>query len=446
MPNADFDPKVIEDVTREVRGFGEDIKKLSGSVNADIEAVRKIAEEVKSSVDPLVTSKIDALTASVVAKQEALENSVKGKLRDMDARLSRPNFGGGATEAEGAERKAALNFHAMVLASRGQLKSGMQICDEDVDFAGIKSWSDAFPTYLRAKDDRVIEAKALSVGSDPDGGYWVTPQASSRIISQIYESSPIRQLATVETISTDALEIPNDLGEFASGWVGESEDRAATSTSQTGVLRIPVHEQYASPRATQKLLEDSSINVVAWLTRKVAEKFGRDEATAFVSGNGIKKPRGFLSYASGTTNPGTIEQVASGAATALTADGLINLQISLKEAYVANASWLMRRATVGKLLLLKDGEGQYLWRQNMEVGKPSVLLGNPVYYAADMPAVGAGLWPSPMAISARGTPSLTVWAFPLCAIRSPQSRLSSSTAGGVLVVMWPTLKPSSSRL
>ncbi len=270
---------------------------------------------------------------------------------------------------------------------RGQLVAGRPIRDEDVDFAGIQLWTDNFGNYLRSKDDRSIDVKALNVGSDPDGGYWVPTAQSNRIITQVFETSPMRQLATVENISTDALEMPTDFGEFGYGWVGEQEDRPETTTSQTGVMRIPVHEMYAMPKATQKLLEDAAIDVEGWMARKVSVRFGRVEATAHILGDGVKKPRGILTYAAGTTLPGTVEQVNSGNATALTTDGFIKTMIALKEPYAGNAQWLMRRATVGAVMLLKDGDGQYIWRAGLEAGRPSILLGYAVRQAADMPAV-----------------------------------------------------------
>jgi HK97 family phage major capsid protein len=119
----------------------------------------------------------------------------------------------------------------------------------------------------------------------------------------------MRAYASIQVISTDALEGLYDLNEASSGWVGETESRTETNTPQIGKWRIPVHELYAKPKATQKLLDDASINMEAWLAGKVAEKFARDESTAFVSGNGINKPRGFLTYTSGTTIPGMIEQI-----------------------------------------------------------------------------------------------------------------------------------------
>jgi HK97 family phage major capsid protein len=394
MPDGGIvDPSVIEAIGKEVRAFGDGQKVLKDSLERDLKAVRDLAEANAKAVGPEVKSQIDALTESVLQKQTALETAMSDRIGKVEAGMNRRGMGGGdeQTEAERlSERRYAREFHKMSLAARGQLKAGVAIKDEDIDFAGIKAWSDAFPMYLRAKDDRAVEQRALSVGSDPDGGQWVPTQVSARILTQVYESSPIRQYATVENISTDALEIPTDFGQVDYGWVGEQAPRTTTATSQIGTIRIPTFEMYAQPAATQKLLEDASVDVERWLSNKIAQRFSRVEATAFCSGTGVGQPRGFLTYANGSTLPGTIEQVHSGHATALTTDGLINCMVSLKEPYVPGAIWLMRRATVGSIMLLKDGDGQYIWRAGIDGGKPSVLLGSPVVQAADMQAVGAG--------------------------------------------------------
>jgi HK97 family phage major capsid protein len=393
MPDGmTVDPAVIEQINREVKTFGDKQKEIKDSLERDLKAVRDLAEANATKVGPEIKSQIDALTESILQKQTALETSVGDRIGKVEAGLNRRGMGGFGDENDPEkvnERKNARQFHMMSLAARGQLKAGVPIREEDIDYAGIKSWNDAFPTYLRSRDDRAIEQKALSVGSDPDGGQWVPTAVSDRIITQVYESSPIRQIATVQTISTDALEMPTDLGQIDCGWVGETDPRPVTGTPQVGTLRIPVFEMYAQPQATQKLLEDAAIDVTAWLSNKISERFGRVEATAFCSGSGIGQPRGFLTYPNGNTLPGTIQQIHSGNATGLTTDGLINLMISLKEPYVPRALFLMQRATVGSVMLLKDGDGQYIWRAGLDGGKPSVLLGSPVMQAADMQSVGA---------------------------------------------------------
>ena len=396
LDGTEIDPKVIEEITKEIKGIGDNYKSLQTSMQTDLAAVRKLAEDTKGAIGPEMKSQIDALTASVTAKNEALEKTFGTRVSAVETKLNRTGFGGaGGGEAADKVRDAARRFNTTLLAGRGQLKAGMPVTDEQIDFDSIGEYNRTYPTYLR-RDERGVETKALQVGSDPDGGYWVPDQMSARIITQIFESSPMRQLATVETISGDSLEIPNDLGEVAAGWVGEQEARPVTATPTTGVMRIVCNEMYAMPSATQKLLEDAAIDVEAWLAKKISDKFGRVEATAFILGSGVKQPRGILTYpASGTYNstPGSIFQVHGGDPNNLTADGLIKLTYSIKEPYMTNARFLMQRASVGLVMLLKDTQNRYLWQPALSAGAPASLLSYPIAWAADMPVVAAGALP-----------------------------------------------------
>lgn len=244
---------------------------------------------------------------------------------------------------------------------------------------------EAFTKWMR----KGMESKALSVESDPDGGYLVTPQIANEIVKKVFESSPMRQLADVITISTDSFEIIQDLGEVGSGWVGETASRPATDSSQFKKVVIPVHELYAKPQASQKILDDAAVNVEAWLAGKVADKFARDEATAFMSGNGVAKPKGILAYASGTSGFNDIEQVNSGTSGVVTADGLLALVYALKAPYAANAVFMMQRATELAVRKLKDSQNRYLWEPGLNGSAQSMLVGKPLYQANDMEAVAA---------------------------------------------------------
>ena len=55
-------------------------------------------------------------------------------------------------------------------------------------------------------------------------------------------------------------------------------------------------ELYAMPAATSALLEDSAVNIDEWIAEEVRDAFAQQEGTAFVTGNGTAKPRGFLNY------------------------------------------------------------------------------------------------------------------------------------------------------
>ena len=253
--------------------------------------------------------------------------------------------------------------------------------------AKAAQYKDGFKKWFKGQMQD-SELKSMSVDSDVDGGFLVTPEVSSEIVKKVFESSPMRQLASVQAISSDQLEILEDLDQVASGWVSEIQPRLATGTPQLKKIIIPVHELQASPMITQKLLDDANLNVEAWLSEKVSAKFARDEATAFMAGDGMNKPKGILSYGAGD-GFGLIEQIVSGSAATITADGMISLQGALKEPYQANSAWMMQRLTVAAVRKLKDSQNRYLWEPSLQVGAPDMLLGKPIYQAADMEALGA---------------------------------------------------------
>ncbi len=292
-----------------------------------------------------------------LAKEIQKFDEVKERLEQAETKLNRPPAGPDSPDG-GAEAKARAG------AMRKYIRYGEKSLGPD-------------------------EVKLLSVGSDPEGGYTVTPEMSTRIIEKIFETSPMRDLAMVETISTDALEIPDDLNEANGDWVAEQDVRVETATPKIGVRRIPVHEVYANPKATQKLLDDSSVDVESWLARKIGDKMGRLQNTAFINGTGVGQPRGILTYPAGTTNPGQVQQVNSGSAAALTADGLRSLFFALKSGYIQGANWLMSRNAVEAISKLKDSQNQYLWQPGLQQGEPQSLLSHPIRRMEDMPAVAA---------------------------------------------------------
>lgn len=247
------------------------------------------------------------------------------------------------------------------------------------------------------------EIKGMSIGSDPDGGYLVLPVMSANMTQRLHDTSPMRQLARIETINVgDAFEELDDRDEAGATWVGEQEARPATDTPQLGKIRIELNEIYAMPEASQRLLDDADRDLGLWLEGKLVDKFGRSEGAAFVTGDGLKKPRGFLDYAKSTDadatrTPGTLQYVASGGASDFASsnpgDQLKSLMWSLRAPYRSGAVWLMNSATASKIDKFRDSTGDYLWRPGMTSGAPPSLLGYPVEFDEGMPDVGANAFP-----------------------------------------------------
>lgn len=269
------------------------------------------------------------------------------------------------------------------LIQRTNMKS-MDSGAEDGDAIEVK----AFDKWLRKGEDGLTpeELKALSTDSDPDGGYRVPVQRSNRIIQKLTEISPIRRLATVETITLgDTLEIPREDGEFDAAWVGERESRPNTGTAKFGVEKITAHEMYAAPLASQKMLEDAGFDVENWINRKITEKFAKLEGQAFVNGDGVGKPLGLLAA------PGVTE-LPSGSANGITADALIDMFYELPAEYAQNGTWLMRRSTIREIRKLKDSQGNYLWQPGIAGVAPATILDRPYVEVPDMPEIAANAY------------------------------------------------------
>lgn len=361
-------------------------KKFTEAMSAFTEHKATVEEKFKK-LDALDVAKLEKTGKAI---EDAIEESQKmaGQLKaleeknqKLEAVLSRPGFG--KTQKEELLEKEAEQKSLYTEAFNDFFRNGQK--NEDFsDFLARKEHSGK-PEY-----------KTLRVGTDADGGFLVTPVISDLIVTRQFETSPIRQIASQITISSDSYEVLTDYDQATSGgWVGEVSTRTTTNTPQVGKIIIPTHEQYAQPAATQKILDDAKIDAESWIAGKGLDIITRTENTAFVAGNGSSKPKGFLAYtawaSAGVYENDKIEQVNSGAAAALTYEGLSDLQNSLKEYYQANAQFLMKRTTFGATRKIVDGEGRPIFNlmYDKNSGIAASILNAPVKFADDMEAVAA---------------------------------------------------------
>lgn len=346
-----------------------------------------IPPEVKS-----LFSDLQAALATNREKTEALEKQVKkggedavtkaewkttsdafDKLKDdingLYKKMNRPAIAQLDAKALAIQTKANHEF------GRWVTPAGQQI-DLTKAAAGRVEYAIAFERMMRKGEKALTadETKALSVGSAPDGGFFVEPMRSSTIIDKLYETSDMRAVGSIMSITTKSLELPIDRDEASTGWVGEQSSRPETNTPQVGMLEIPVHELYAMPKATQNLLDDAGVNVEQWVDDKVADEMGRAENTAFVTGNGTNKPKGFTSYTTAATADasrtfGQLEHKVTGqngafdtaSATVSPADDLLDLIYKFKKGYRANLKWAGNRLTLGAIRKFKDQNGNYIY-------------------------------------------------------------------------------------
>ena len=260
----------------------------------------------------------------------------------------------------------------------------------------------AFDTYVRQGESsglRALEVKALSVGSSPDGGYLVPNETETAIGQRLTLISPIRSIAGQRTISANVYNKPFMTAGPAAGWVGETDSRSQTTTPTLAELQFPAMELYAMPAATQTLLEDSAVNIDQWIAGEVEQVFAQQEGTAFVSGDGSNKPKGFLSYtiiAESSWAWTKIGYVPTGTAGAFDADApvdaIIDLVYALKAGYRQNGNFVMNRKTQAAVRKLKDADGDYLWSPPTAASGRASLLTYPVVEAEDMPDIAANAY------------------------------------------------------
>lgn len=333
-------------------------------------------------------------------------DTLNKQTESMTAQMAGLMVGGNGNKSDEKER---LRRHTELFMAGKKSVSNERVTEDDIE--AYAAYEKAFGKLLRTDSKAFDPAdfkSLMQVGSDPDGGYWVPVQMQMDIIQKIHETSPMRQICDVLTILTDSVTWPNDVNDLTSGgFVGETETRGETATPETGETTIYVREQYAMPIVTQKLLDMASLNVEAWLSAKIADKFRRVENNRFVVGTGVKAPRGFLDYsgAAVTTDDatrawGVIQYVPSGAAGAFpkvsgsVADdpnSLITLISKVKPDYLPGAVFVMNRATEASVRKLKDADGRYLvgFGDLRDNARGFNLLGYPIANAEDMPNVAS---------------------------------------------------------
>ncbi|MEO0677087.1 MAG: phage major capsid protein [Pseudomonadota bacterium] len=254
----------------------------------------------------------------------------------------------------------------------------------------------AFNAYLRTGDDDALrgldlEEKALAVSGD--GGFLVDPQTAETVKSVLAATASVRAIANVVNVDATSYDVLIDHGDMGAGWATEASTVTETSTPQIDRISIPLHELSALPKASQRLLDDSAFDIDGWLAGRIADKFARAEAGAFINGDGVDKPKGFLAHTivdDASWAWDSLGYVATGVDGDVTADGIVDVVYALGAQYRANGTFVMNSKTAALVRKLKDSDGRFLWSDGLAAGEPARLMGYPVLIAEDMPEAAAG--------------------------------------------------------
>jgi HK97 family phage major capsid protein len=355
---------------------------VAGGIKADATDPKALLQQIQAAFEEFKTTNNEAL------KAKADDTVVTTKLDAINADLT--NL-----------MKAFDEVSAKATAAIAGGAAGSNLSPAAAEHAGV------FNTWFRKGDRaidadmRALEVKAeLTTQSDPDGGYLVPEQMEQGVDRVLGTVSAMRGLSRVIPIGTNTYKKLVSMGGATSGWVGEEQARPETDTPTLREIAINTGEIYANPAATQTLLDDAMVDIGAWLADEVSIEFAEQEGEAFVTGNGINKPRGILMYdtiINSSYSWGKVGFMKTGAAAAFAAtdpaDVLIDLYYSLKQGYRNNATFLTSDAVMGTIRKFKDGDGNYLWAPPSGNATVGTFLGKPVVTDDYMDALGANKFP-----------------------------------------------------
>lgn len=348
-------------VAQRIRADVSDPKAMIGQLQAAFDAF-------KSANDQVLAGKADVVLDEKVQRIDAAVGNFQAAIDELNAKMALN--AGPSTPTD--------KFH-----------------DAEYSTSWASFFKDGFGEEGIKASQKTGPRAAMTVGSNPDGGFLAPIEWDRTITGKLKLVSPIRQNAQVQSISGSGIrKVYNDRA-LASGWVGETAARPATAGPQLGVLDFTPGELYAFPFASQTLLEDAEVDIEAWLASECEPEFARQEGIAFLSGDGVNKPYGLLTYVTGGANAarhpwGAIPVLNSGNAALLTPDSIIDLIYALPAGYTANAKLYMNRLTQSATRKFKDAGNNYIWQPSFEAGQPATLLGESIVDVPDMPNVGAG--------------------------------------------------------
>lgn len=371
--------KQIADAIQKFNETFEDFKKTNDQRLNEVETLGQAMPETVAKL------------GEIEKRMESLDD-LRTRLEKAEVRLDSPQLSGGDMDRPQAEQLES--FRAMV---RG-VKEG------DKDFA------------QQAVADYKEKSMAVSIGTATAGGHAVPEVISRQIDQKLLDISEFLPVVKVETVGTSDYKELVDTRGANGGWVGETDTRSETNTPSLEEVAPSFGIVYARPTATEESLQDMFFDVESWLVNSAVEEFDKMIGEAIVSGNGTKKPTGFLNgtpvvTADDGVSPerpfGTIQYVPTGAAGALPApfdpnasplgdpqgNFLIDLVYALKKGYRRNARFSMNKSTMSLVRKFRDSEGNYIWQPGLQMGQPAMLMGYPILEAEAMPDVGSNTFP-----------------------------------------------------
>lgn len=316
-----------------------------------IEAMKKVWEDLKSAQDKMAAEVKTRGEAHTETK--GLVDKLNERLSELEVKVSRP----AVTKSENKDGELSLSAKAFVKALRGKVA-------------------------LTQEEKALVE--------DATGQLIVPWDMDSEIYRGIGKITVVRPLATQRNTASDRVRMIS-MNEVAMGW-GKLETAAGEALPDTTLVPAEtfqyVEDQIGLAKIGVDELEDTDVNLNAYLVNSFTQACGEHEDTAFIEGTGHAnvQPMGLFTAAVGG-GPVRVDTAASGA---VSTDDIINLIYAVASQYRKGAAFIMNGATVKAIRKLKNAvDGSYAWQPSIQVGEPGALFGYPVYEQDDIDALAA---------------------------------------------------------
>jgi len=336
-----------------------------------------------------LTSKVGTLAAEHKSTTDAMQARIDTLTDEIEKERTAQRVASARPPMRERKDNAAHQAFLKALRHRG-----------DITFLTDEEKSYVVKEYMPA------ERKALYAADATTGGFFASTDFVSELQEYMLLISPIRQIARKMTTSGERVQMPSLANDASAYWAQEQNSFTDSTDPTVSMISIPVQEARGLLKVSQQNLEDSMFNLEDLIKERLGLKFAQLEGTAFVTGNGAGKPRGFMSYPSKASSGYTggsaglnnvtdaVPYVLSGAASGkINADDVLNVLMDLKSAYDKNATYVFTRSTLNTVRLFKDSQNRPLWQPFAGSNLPATIYDRPYIEVPDMPQITSGKQP-----------------------------------------------------
>lgn len=338
---------------------------------------------------------IQALREQRAAKAKALNELVNKT--EWNAAVDQPIYDAGMAELdeidERIKRISALNERIAADALNGQVIEASERAARDHKSEDAKlfaKWLRGGDNALNAQDWATIR-NTMSTTTNSEGGFTVATEVAAQVLDALKAYGGMRAVAEViQTAQGNPMNFPTSDGTSETGEL-IAENTTATALDATfGVKALPVYKFSSKVVAVPfELLQDSSVDIEAFVRKRLVTRLGRVTNTFFTTGTGSSQPTGIVTAAvSGKVG-------ATGQTTTVTYDDLVDLQHSVDPAYrqTMECGFMMNDASLKVIRKIKDGQSRPIFVPGYEMGVPGgvpdTLLGSPITVNQDIAVMAA---------------------------------------------------------